>query len=495
MKKSFQKIFLFFSNHSVWIFSLILIFASYLIYFQNLGQMTVRLWDESRNAVNALEMSQSGNLLVTTFDGAPDMWNTKPPLLIWMIAISMKIFGYTEGALRLPSALAATATTFFIFLFVKKYTGDLKIALASSLIMLTSAGYTGMHVARTGDYDAMLTLWITLYSLFYFLFIQNLEKRKHLYLFVTFLILAVLTKGIAGLIPLFGLFIYTLYSRKFKQLLLLTSFYYVLIAFLATILGYYSLRNYFNPGYISAIFANELTGRFTDVNEGHIGGFWFYLTGFAKDRFLPWIFIMPLSLISILTVKNEKLKRLAIFSIFYSLSFLFVISSAKTKLFWYDAPFYPIASILAAVGIISCLNLMIEKLRLLPSLKNFVLYALIVIIFAIPLKKAIIYANTPQNDDADPTTNYSSYLKNFMLQNKKMKKITFIAEGYNAHLLFYAKAANLNGYSIDIKPAAENLDNSKTILTCDQKTSAKMENQYISKPIFSKGSCSAYPIK
>ena len=33
--------------------------------FNNLNRLTIRLWDEARNACNALEMSQTGNLLVT----------------------------------------------------------------------------------------------------------------------------------------------------------------------------------------------------------------------------------------------------------------------------------------------------------------------------------------------------------------------------------------------------------------------------------------------
>ena len=36
------------------------------------------LWDESRVAVNALEMSQRGFSLITTYGFKPDLWNTKP---------------------------------------------------------------------------------------------------------------------------------------------------------------------------------------------------------------------------------------------------------------------------------------------------------------------------------------------------------------------------------------------------------------------------------
>ena len=51
------------------------------------------LWDESRVVSNALEMSRTGFSLVTTYDFRPDLWNTKPPLVIWIVAASIRLFG------------------------------------------------------------------------------------------------------------------------------------------------------------------------------------------------------------------------------------------------------------------------------------------------------------------------------------------------------------------------------------------------------------------
>lgn len=62
------------------LFTIILIFPI----FYDLGGLTIRQWDESRNATNALEMSKNGNYLVTYFNNNIEMWNTKPPLLIWI---------------------------------------------------------------------------------------------------------------------------------------------------------------------------------------------------------------------------------------------------------------------------------------------------------------------------------------------------------------------------------------------------------------------------
>ena len=73
----------------------------------NIAFRPIVLWDELRLAVNALEMTIRGFGLVTTYGFRPDLWNTKPPLLIWLQAGAMDVFGPDEWALRLPSLVAA----------------------------------------------------------------------------------------------------------------------------------------------------------------------------------------------------------------------------------------------------------------------------------------------------------------------------------------------------------------------------------------------------
>jgi len=54
--------------------------------FGHIEKLPLRQYDEARQAINAMEMVQSGNWLVTTYDGEPETWNTKPPLLIGLQA-------------------------------------------------------------------------------------------------------------------------------------------------------------------------------------------------------------------------------------------------------------------------------------------------------------------------------------------------------------------------------------------------------------------------
>ena len=86
----------------------------YMPIFGHLDTLPIRIWDESRSAMNAYEMFHDKDYIVTHFEGKPDMWNTKPPLLIWAQVFFMKLIGVNELSVRLPSAIAAFLTCIVI---------------------------------------------------------------------------------------------------------------------------------------------------------------------------------------------------------------------------------------------------------------------------------------------------------------------------------------------------------------------------------------------
>jgi 4-amino-4-deoxy-L-arabinose transferase-like glycosyltransferase len=108
----------------VYFFALFILIISFPL-FVNLGDHPIRLWDESRNAINALDMFSNGNYLVTHYEGNPEMWNTKPPLLIWLQVLFFTLIGPSELALRLPSAFAALGVCITLYLFSIKYLNPL----------------------------------------------------------------------------------------------------------------------------------------------------------------------------------------------------------------------------------------------------------------------------------------------------------------------------------------------------------------------------------
>ncbi|KAF0199918.1 MAG: 4-amino-4-deoxy-L-arabinose transferase [Bacteroidetes bacterium] len=256
----------------------------YCPFFLHLGDLPVRIWDEARLMFNTLQMAENGKWLVTHFEGRPDMWNTKPPLMIWCQLLFLKLFGNQELSFRLPSAVAGFMTAVLLMLVAIRLLKDYWFGLIAVLVLVTANGYVGYHVTRTGDYDALLTLFTALYAFSFFRFSENGEQR-YLHLFFAGLLLAVLTKSVQGLLFLPALGIYVVINRSLKKLLQNKWLYIDLIVVTLVVAGYYLLRESLNPGYIDAVLNNELGGRYLATTENHRHAFSFYLNLLMTDHF------------------------------------------------------------------------------------------------------------------------------------------------------------------------------------------------------------------
>ena len=239
--------------------------------FHKLGLDTIRDWDESRLACNALEMSENGNYIVTHFENQPDLWNTKPPLMIWLQVASCKIFGFNEIGIRIPSAIAALLTALCLLLFCLHFLKNKLWGFIAVIILVTSPGYISTHITRTGDYDALLTLFTTIYCLAFYLFLESEWKKKNIFLLISFagITFAVMTKGVAGLFYIPILFLYTLFRKKLFTTLKNPFFYFGLLFFILFVGGFYFLREMSSPGFLKAVYENELGGRFLNTVEMH----------------------------------------------------------------------------------------------------------------------------------------------------------------------------------------------------------------------------------
>lgn len=196
--------------------ALLLLLACWVVVYR-IDAVPMNVWDESRQANNALEMLYSGNWLYTTYNGQPDFWNTKPHLLVVLQAFSMKLFGPGLLALRLPSAIAGCLTLLVWFVFLFKRHG-FETAGFFVLILVSCGGFNTYHVTRTGDYDALLILFVSLVTIRLFQISEGSHSSFHWIQAGIFLALAALTKSVAVLLwaPawLFILFKKDLFKQK-----------------------------------------------------------------------------------------------------------------------------------------------------------------------------------------------------------------------------------------------------------------------------------------
>jgi len=437
-------------------FLLLIIFCliTYWPFFLHLTSIPIVVWDESRLAINAFEMYQAGglkNYIVTHYAGEPDMWNTKPPLLIWAQVLCMKLFTPGELAVRLPSAIASFLTAFFILLFAVKYIKDYWFGLIAVLILVTTNNYISLHAARTGDYEALLTLFTTIYPLSFFLFTET-GKNKFLHLFFLALTLSVLTKSIQGLFFLPAIFIYLFISRNlhvFKN-----KWFYIDLAFLIFfIFGYYLTREYYNPGYLEQVWGNELGGRYSNAAEEHREIFLYYYDIIINPEYFLWYWLIPCGFVAGICFKNLRIRRLTYFSSLLIITYWLIVSSAQTKLEWYIVPLFPFLSLVCSVIIYFVFIYLKEE----SSVKkyfdfNILPYIFLFIVFLIPYKNIVNKVYKPADQAMElEFYNISFYLQDAVKQGWSLDNQYICYEGYNAQLLFYVKLLNQKGQDISFK--------------------------------------------
>lgn len=420
--------------------------------FGHLDGLPLRMWDEARLAMNAYEMYYDRDFIVTHFNGNPDMWNTKPPLMIWAQVFFMQIIGVNDLAVRLPSAFAVFFTCLVLLVFSVRYLKNFWFGFIAILVLVTFPGYISYHAARTGDYDALLTLFTTISGLSFYIYCIS-EKKKFLYLFFFSIALAVLTKSITGLLFIPGLFIYSIISGKALKTIKSPHFYFGMGIFVVLVGGYYLLREHYNPGYLMAVWENELGGRYLDVIEDHRHGFWFYYQNFVDYKLSWWRFVLPLGVVTGFIVKDEKLKHLTRFCTLMVVQFFLVISFSQTKLNWYDVPMYPYLAILVSVFVYQVFTWLRNGVSIGWLTKyNFLAFVFLILIAFNPYKKIWKRTYIPKEFSWEVSTyEVGNFLKDALRGKYDLNHCYLLYDGYNTQNLFYLRILQDNGVEVDFK--------------------------------------------
>jgi len=230
-------------------------------YFLRSGYMYLQ-HEEPRRAIIALEMNKSQNYFQPTVLGKA--YFKKPPLHNIAIALSYKVFGENEFAVRFPSILCALLIALFVFLFTKDY-----IACLSFLTYFEVFFFYGIW----GETDLFFSLFafLSMISLF------SLKKRGILFGLI-FCSLGFLSKGFTALIFFYLTFIaYSLYKKRFMDYFF--SIYHLLgILIFLGLTGFWLIHTSNVHAYVHALW-KEVFSRSP--------------TAFSISKFLKHIFLFP----------------------------------------------------------------------------------------------------------------------------------------------------------------------------------------------------------
>ena len=321
---------------------------------------------------------------------------------------SCKLLGFSELAVRLPNALVAVLICFAIFFFSSSLLKSPFKGFLSVLVLITSAGFIRLHVVRSGEYDAFLVLFTTIFCLCYFTILEYGPARKNyrLYwlLFTFAFVCAILTKGIAAMLVTPALFIYTIWQKKLLALLRSKEIYLSAFFIVFFGLGYYFLREHYNHGYLQAVYENELGGRYLKPLFKSSPSA--YIEAIVTYQFKYWLPFAFIGVFAGLRSEDAVERRFTIFGTLIVFILLMVLSAGSTRLDWYDAPIFPFLAFISGSGIYFILKQLFSLDENRGWLKTLSVFLLIVLL-ASPAYISIINFDLSEGEDAWDKDSYN----------------------------------------------------------------------------------------
>jgi len=466
----------------------------------DLGALPIQNWDEARQAVNSLEMLRSGGQwLITTFDHHPDLWNTKPPLLIWLQALSMRLLGPTEVAVRVPSLLASLGVVGLLYLAGRRV-GRPGLGLLAGALLVTMPGYRGPHLARSGDYDALLCLWVLGQLLATFAYAET-GRRRYLLLAAATVAGAVLTKSVAGLLGLPSLALYLGLRGQLLATLRRPAFWGAVAVGVAVPAGYYLLREWALPGYLAAVWENELGGRYAhDLSYGP-HPLLFHVTNLVKYQCKAWLPLLPL-VGFLVVVPPSASRRLGALLGLFLLEWLVVITFSETKFEWYTGPMLPALALLLALGLGATydraqvwLPAGLPPARWRPLLGGVLAAGLV----AIPLGRAFYWIKQERTGYQvwGSYRGYSAFVRDYHPPKTPAHILAYYDDNYFGSLHFYQQTLGARGVQLrccgpDSLPAT--LAPGAQVLVCLPDLRARFLQRYAVRLVHQRETCTLYEV-
>lgn len=269
------------------------------------------------------------------------IWVHKQPLFLWQIAISYKLFGVSVFALRLPSAICATLTVFFVYR-IGKNLANQKIGFYTALFYGT-LNYINETLAAyyPTDHNDIVFLFYVTASLWAFSeHILDPKNKKWIILIGVFSGCAILTKWLVGLLVYSGWTLYTALNnpRNFYSLKLYINQLKALVitCLIATPWQIYILVNY--PVEAAHEYAYN-SKHLSEVIEGHGGNSWFHLDNLQLTIGHASIYFVLLGFFLLKHFINDKKAYYAV--LFYVTLVFAFFTVAKTKMPAFTLVIYP----------------------------------------------------------------------------------------------------------------------------------------------------------
>ena len=315
-----------------------------LLFVPGLGAVHLFDWDEINFAEIAREMLATGDPLRPRIDFQP--FHEKPPLFIWLQAISMAVFGVNEFAARFPNAICGVITLQVLYNIGTRIRGG-------TFGLLWVMAYVGSILPHLYFRSGIIDPW---FNLLIFLGLHALircaaEGSDHQALLCgLFLGLAVLTKGPVGvLIPFLVVAVHWTFKR-FEPMLPWRMMGMAFGALLVTILCWAAIDVARNGTEFMVAFFWRQVALLTTEDAGH-GGFMGYHVVVLLFGCFPASFFALQELLKPTRDGDDRAKDFRRWMVILFWVVLILFSLVKTKIVHYSSLCYFPLTFLAALRI------------------------------------------------------------------------------------------------------------------------------------------------
>lgn len=320
-----------------------------------LGSRVLNVPDEGRYSEVARAMLLSGDFITPKLNGIA--FFHKPVFHYWLQSASFSVFGITEWSARLMPALAGVLGCVLTYiagtLLYGRRTGRLAVLmLATNPLYFLSSRYADMNLE--------VAVFITCALLCFMIAMQyplGSKRRNILWAAYAFAALAVLTKGLIGIVfPMMVVGVWVLVTQQWR---LLREMYLAsgLLIFLALVLPWFIAVQVQNPGFFDYFFVYQHITRFTSSGFNNPLPFWFYLP-LLLVGFFPWsvAFLFGIKE-SVGRIWSRSLtSQTDLFLWLWLLLILGFFSLPESKIVGYILPVLPAMALLSAASLASRLE-------------------------------------------------------------------------------------------------------------------------------------------
>ncbi len=369
------------------------------------------------------------------------IWVHKQPLFLWQMALSMKLFGVNEVAMRLPSVIMGTISIFFTYDIAKKWVKNSDVAYLAALLFAVSYYQIELTSGRFAldQNDVAFSFYVTASIWAFIRYLNSNNHFKWAIIIGLFVGGAVLNKWLTGILIFGGWGLFELLSLKGK--INFNQWKPLIISIATSILVFlpwqlYIIKNF--PVESSIMYEHNRRHIFEALGANG-SSIWFHFNRMGTTYGELLLVFIPLGFFYIFTKKRENQKLTISLSAMVIVIFSFFSFIVKTKMPAFTYPVNSIIWIFIASGLVFSYKFFIKKTY------TYMIMFFIISTSIYTLKPWEIIANRSSNNEIrNAKISNTNIYKSLDINDKLKDRVIINCKSFeDTELMFYQ---NVNAY-------------------------------------------------